>query len=147
LAVEAAQRGVFTIGVGDHGNEVGFGRIADAVRDVMPHGRRCQCPCGGGMGTAVATDVIFPAVISNWGVYAIEAVLAFLVKDPNVMHSPKLEERIIYACLNAGGLEAMYCSNSFVVDSTQGESSVAVVQLLNDLVRLNLQGPTTGVAH
>src|SRR4029079_17896797 len=35
---EAERRNVFSIGIGDHGNEMGFGRIPDAVARIMPKG-------------------------------------------------------------------------------------------------------------
>jgi len=136
---EANRRGVFSVGLGDHGNEMGFGRIPEAVARIMPKG---DTLC-----TVVKTNVLFPCLMSNWGAYAIEAALAFLLKQPELMHGWKMEERIIRTCLDAGGLEAMWCTTDFIVDSADGESSMAVVQLLNNLVRLALQAPTRGVAH
>jgi hypothetical protein len=85
--------------------------------------------------------------MSNWGAYGIEAALAFLLGKADLMHTPAMEARVIRQCLDAGGLEAMYCSSAFVVDNCQGESSMAVVQLLRDMVRLGLQPPDVGVAH
>jgi hypothetical protein len=136
---EAERRGVFSIGTGDHGNEMGFGRIRDAVTRIMPKGDI--------LGTVVKTDIVIPCLMSNWGAYGIEAALAYLLKMPELMHTAKMEERIIRHCLDAGGLEAMWCTTDFIVDSADGESSMAVVQLLNNMVRLALQAPTRGVAH
>ena len=39
---EAARRGVFTVGIGDHGNEIGFGRIEPHLKKVMPYGAKSQ---------------------------------------------------------------------------------------------------------
>lgn len=136
---EAERRGAFSVGLGDHGNEMGFGRIRDAVARIMPKGEI--------LATVVKTDVVIPCLMSNWGAYGVEAALAFLLKTPELMHGWKMEERIIRQCLDAGGLEAMWCSTDFIVDSADGESSMAVVQLLNNMVRLALQAPTRGVAH
>lgn len=147
LIVEAERRRVFSIGVGDNGNELGFGRIHSAVKEIQPFGKCCQCPCGSGMAAAVKTDVLVVAFISNWGCYGIEAMLAFLLRQPNLPHTPDLARRIIIACLEAGGLEAMWCTKLFYVDGAEGESSVAVVQLLGDMVRLALAEPSTGTTH
>jgi hypothetical protein len=136
---EGERRGCFSIGIGDHGNEMGFGRIPDAVANIMPKG---EILC-----TVVKTDILIPCLMSNWGAYGVEAALAFLLKMPELMHGPKMEGRIIRNCLDAGGLEAMWCTTDFIVDSADGESSMAVVQLLNNMVRLSLQPPTRGVAH
>lgn len=147
LIYEAEKRGVFSVGVGDHGNELGFGRIHSAVKEIMPYGKKCQCPCGAGMATVVKTDVLIPAFISNWGCYGIEAVLAYLLGKPDLPHTPEMERRIVMACLEAGGLEAMWCSKAFVVDGARGECGMAVAELLNEMVRLNLAEPSVGVAH
>ncbi|MCX5906683.1 MAG: DUF4392 domain-containing protein, partial [Deltaproteobacteria bacterium] len=126
---EAERRGVFSVGIGDNGNEFGFGRIYETVREVMPRGKKCQCPCGGGMATVTKTDVLIPASVANWGCYGVEAVLAFLLKNRDLMHTPEEEKRILFACLEAGGLEARYCSKRFIVDGMPGETSMAVVRL------------------
>ena len=44
LALAARDRKILTIGIADGGNEIGCGLIADAVRDVQPHGKSCGCP-------------------------------------------------------------------------------------------------------
>jgi hypothetical protein len=147
VLTEAARRDVLTVGVGDHGNELGFGRISDAVRQIHPFGGRCQCPCGAGMACAVKTDVLVVATMSNWGMYGIEAVLAVLLRRPDLPHPPVMTRRIIHACLDAGGLEAMWGTKLYLVDGAEGESSESVVQMLGDLVRNALADPTTGPVH
>jgi len=147
LVGEAEKQGIFSVGVGDNGNEFGFGRIYETVREVMPYGKKCQCSCGGGMATVIKTDVLIPASVSNWGCYGVEAVLAFLLKNRDLMHTPEEEKRVVLACLDAGGLEAGYCSKRFIVDRLPGETSMAVVRLLGDMVRINLAPPDRGVAH
>jgi hypothetical protein len=138
--VDAARaRGILTIGIGDHGNEIGFGAIYDKVVELVPKGDV--------MAATTPTDVLFPAMMSNWGCYGIEAALAFLLGRADLMHTPAQEERLLRDCLNAGGLEAAYCSTNFLVDGLEGESSMAVVQLLGNIVRKNLEPPSRGLAH
>lgn len=139
IVTEATRRGILTIGIGDHGNELGFGAIRDAVVSTMPKG---EALC-----TTVATDIVLPCMMSNWGCYGIEAALAFLLKRPDLMHRSADEERILKACLAAGGLEAMYCTQEFFVDGLDGETSMACVQILHNIVRKNLEGTTTGLTH
>jgi hypothetical protein len=112
LVTEANKRGLLTIGLGDHGNELGFGAIWDTVAKVMPKGEI--------LGTVVPTQVLLPAMMSNWGCYGIEAAIAYLLKRPELIHSPAQEERIVRACLDAGGLEAMFCTTEFWVDGLDG---------------------------
>ena len=147
VVTEAEARGVFSIGTGDHGNEIGFGRIHDDVKRIMPQGAKSQSGTPGGMATVLKTDVLIPAMSSNWGAYGVEAALAYLLGNPDLVHSPEMDRAIVTKCIEAGGLEAMYCSTNFLVDNCEGESSMAIVQLLGDMVRLNLREPDVGVAH
>ena len=147
VVTEAEARGVFSIGTGDHGNEIGFGRIHDDVKRIMPQGAKSQSRTPGGMATVLKTDVLIPAMSSNWGAYGVEAALAYLLGNPDLVHSPEMDRAIVTKCIEAGGLEAMYCSTNFLVDNCEGESSMAIVQLLGDMVRLNLREPDVGVAH
>ena len=132
-------RKIFSVGVGDHGNELGFGTIYDTVVKTMPKGKA--------LATVVKTDVVIPAMMSNWGCYGVEACLAYLLRRPELIHTPAAEERIVRACLDAGGLEAMYCTTEFFVDGLDGESSMAVVHLLRSIVAKNLEDPDAGLTH
>jgi D-glutamate cyclase len=147
LFAAAAERGIFSVGIGDAGNEIGFGRIASDVRRIQPHGAACQCECGAGMATVVPTDVLVVAAVSNWGAYAIEACIAMLLERTDLQHTPQEAERVILRCLEAGGLEAMFCTQRFFVDGIAGEVSVSIVQLLREMVRIHLEVPDTGVIH
>lgn len=144
----AAKRGIVSIGIGDAGNEIGFGRITDEVQRIQdPWGRTCQCPCGGGMATVVPTDVLVVASVSNWGAYGIEAALSILLRQPNLPHTTEEEERIQLRCLEAGGIEALFCTQSFYCDGISGESHMALVRLLREMVRIHLEDPSTGPIH
>ncbi len=136
---EATRRGLLTIGIGDHGNELGFGSIREAVVAAMPRG---DTLCA-----ASRADLVFPAMMSNWACYGIEAALACLRRDPSLLHSPAQEERIVRACLQAGGVEAMFASADFAVDGLDGETSMACVQVLQTIVRKFLERETSGLAH
>ena len=50
---------------------------------------------GGGVATVCATDIFVAASISNWGMYGVAAMLAFLVEDVNIMHDEETERRMI----------------------------------------------------
>jgi hypothetical protein len=127
---EARRRGAFTIGVGDWGNELGFGTIWDAVARHVEQGAI--------LATVIEADVVVPAATANWGCYGIEACLAFLLERADLMHSSAQEERILRACLAAGGVESQHFSTDFAVDGLEGEAGMAVVQLLGSLLRQKL---------
>lgn len=138
----AASRNILSIGIGDAGNEIGFGRIVDAVHKLQPYGEST-----GGMATVVSTDILIVAAVSNWGAYGIEAALALLLGRMDFMQTPEVARNIITKCLEAGGLEALFCTQRFFVDGIAGESSVNIVQLLREMVRIGLEEPAKGPAH
>jgi len=87
------------------------------------------------------------AAVSNWGAYGIEANLAMLLGRNDFQHTVDEAAGIIHRCLEAGGLEAMFCTQRFYVDGIAGESSVSLVQMLREMVRVYLEEPSTGVIH
>lgn len=124
---EAARRGIPSLGIGDNGNELGFGLIADAVARYKPNGER--------LCTRVKTDVLVPANTSNWGAYAVEAALAALVGKPEIMHSPEIERRMIEACVDAHGVDGSTGRHILGVDGMPAEASYAIVAMLGCIVR------------
>lgn len=68
--------GKLTVGIGDGGNEMGFGAIFDQARQVVPWGAECRCPCKSGIVTRTSTQILLPALVSNFGAYGIVAALA-----------------------------------------------------------------------
>ena len=132
--------GIFSVGIGDHGNELGFGTIYDAVVRTMPKGDR--------MATVTRTDIVVPAMMSNWGCYGIEACLVVSAEAPGIdAHARRSRNASCRACLDAGGLEAMFCTTDFSVDGLDGETSMACVQILGNIVRKNLEPPDLGLTH
>lgn len=98
---EAASRGTLTCGIGDAGNEVGFGSVPE-VATIQPQGARCHCPCEGGMASAVPTDVVLTAAISDWGGYAVTALLALLLRRPDLLVDADYVEDILRAAVRSG---------------------------------------------
>jgi hypothetical protein len=127
---EAARRGIPSLGIGDNGNELGFGLIADAVAKYKPNGER--------LCTRVKTDVLVPANTSNWGAYAVEAALAALVGKPELMHSAETERRMIEACVAAHGVDGSTGRHTLQVDGMPADASCAIVTLLGCIVRNGL---------
>ncbi|WAX55151.1 DUF4392 domain-containing protein [Jatrophihabitans cynanchi] len=101
------ERGVATIGVGDGGNEIGMGTIADRLRGRLRFADDCECGCGGGVVPGRATDVVVAATVSNWGAYGIAAALAVLLEQPDLLHTPQLEEDVLRACAQAGLIDGV----------------------------------------
>lgn len=143
----AVRHNVPTIGIGDNGNEVGFGAMFDFMSGFHPYGKDVNPLATGGVPTVTATDVLFPCSISNWGCYAVAAVMGLMAGSLDVLHTPEMERRILLACLNAEGYEARYCSKRFILDGVDGETSMAIVQVLRNMLALNIAKPDRGPAH
>ena len=134
LAEAARDAGILTIGIGDGGNEIGFGRIADQVADIQPFGRICACPCRGGIATVTQTDILVVAAISNWGAYGIVAALACGLGRPDLLHDTAIERLMLERCVQAGAVDGIVARPVLGVDGTNAASQEAIVTLLRNLV-------------
>jgi hypothetical protein len=135
LVQMANKRSVLTVGVGDLGNEIGFGKIRESVEKALPQATKCLCPCGGGIASAIETDSLVIASASNRGGYGLEAVLALLKDRPEMMHTGKMEMDMITAASQAGAID------SFTVSPTKTdghgvpmEASSAFVDVLRQVI-------------
>ncbi len=127
---EAAKRGIPSLGIGDNGNELGFGLIPEAVAKYKPNGAK--------LCTRVKTDVLVPANTSNWGAYAVEAALAALTGRPEIMHTAEIERRMIDACVATHGADGSTGRHILQVDGMPAEVSCAIVTMLGCIVRNGL---------
>lgn len=131
-----AERGKWTIGLGDGGNEIGFGSIVDTVRKIVRYGDECRCPCKGGIATVLATKVLFPASISNWAAYSIIAAMALIRKDFSLLHTPEKEVELLHLAPTVGCFEGTVATGKPYIDAVPPEGSAAMVQLLKSAVEV-----------
>jgi hypothetical protein len=134
LIRKAKEKEILTIGIGDGGNEIGMGVIADELRRWLPYGRECRCPCGRGIVPTTKTDLLVPAAVSNWGAYGISAMLALLEENREVFHSSEIEHRVLHACVDAGLIDGGSGYVSGGVDSLPMSVHMSMVDLLGALV-------------
>lgn len=131
LFAMAQERGIPTIGIGDLGNELGLGVVADEVR--------AHVPLGDTIAARLAADVAIVANISNWGAYAVAACLAALLADEAVFHDGEAELRLIDACVRAGAIDPVGGQARPWVDGTDARTNAALVDLLRSVVNLSLR--------
>ena len=127
---QAAARGIASIGIGDNGNEIGYGKIEEAVRTHKPRGDK--------LATRVATDVLVAANTSNWGAYAVCAAIAAVLDRPEVFHDAAMERRMLEACVAANGADGSTGRHVLAVDGTPAEVQYAIVTLMGTIVRNGL---------
>ncbi|MCI0679380.1 MAG: DUF4392 domain-containing protein [Actinobacteria bacterium] len=130
----AQSRGVLTCGIGDGGNEVGFGVINETVKKVMPAGAMCECDCRGGSTAAVATDRFMVAAISDWGGYAVAAMLAALTDSQGWLLTDDDVERMLLATVNAGAFDGAAARPTMSDDGVDLDAQRAYVTMLRRLV-------------
>lgn len=140
LFYEAAQRGIPTIGVIDRGNEIGSGTIEEAVRRITPYADVCRCPCGKGGACTVPTDIVFPAAVSNWGAYAISAMLGYLLKKSNILQDDDTERRMLEASIMIGAVDGISGEPIMGVDGVGLKGQQGIVNLLHAIIENGLKG-------
>ncbi|MDD4160447.1 MAG: DUF4392 domain-containing protein, partial [Synergistaceae bacterium] len=65
-----ASSDLFTVGIGDGGNETGMGSLISEICDIRPDFRKCL--------SVIRADVSIPVDVSNWGCYALSAALSYI---------------------------------------------------------------------
>ncbi len=144
LADQARAGGIFTLGIGDGGNEIGNGVIHEAARAIQPQGKRCRCPCGGGVITVTPTDVFISAAVSNWGAYGVSAQLAYALKNPELLQSEEMEDFMLRRCVAAGATDGATAAQVLAVDGTGAATQRALVCMLHEIVRNALKTVSRG---
>lgn len=130
---EAARRDIPTISMFDLGNEVGAGGMTAVLRD-LPNAVKCACPCGGGNVAASKVTHAFPAFTSNWGAYAVEAMLAFMLDWPALLHDADLERDVLRECGRAGGVSSPEGYSGSMVDRVPLLIHVKIIELLHYMI-------------
>ena len=133
--IEAAKKhGALTIGIGDGGNEVGMGNIAEDVRTIVSTGAI--------IGSSVKTDILVVGAIANWGAYAIEACLAAALHLPEAIHSLEMERRVVDMSARVGMIDPMSGMAQGWVDGTPPICSESIIELLRQMVELRINYKT-----
>jgi len=140
LFEKAQERGILNIAIGDLGNEIGMGTIAETLNRYIPYAGegRCQCGCGGGIAVRTKADHLITATVSDWGCYAMIAALACLRGDPEIMHTPELEEKVLETACQSGMID-MYGWMIPAIDGFGKEIILPIVALMRETVKSALQ--------
>lgn len=122
--------GKLSVGFGDFGNEIGFGKILEQAREISPYGKHCGCPKDEGNICAWATDYLLPCNVSNFGAYAVVSALAAATGRLDILHTPEMEETMIRAGKAWGLIDGGHFVSNTNIDGIPLEGVKAVVQLL-----------------
>lgn len=84
--------GVPSVAIGDLGNEIGMGKIADHIRSFVPftaHGE-CSCGCKGGILAASTADSI---------------ITAYLLRNIDILHTEEMEAEVMRTAARSGMID------------------------------------------
>ncbi|MGH7411555.1 MAG: glutamate cyclase domain-containing protein [Candidatus Methylomirabilis sp.] len=140
----ARRRGVLTIGVGDRGNELGFGWLRPRLSGISSLTRPCACPCQATITCRVPADLAVVASVSNWGAYGMVAGLAVRLGDARLLHRPNDESRMLKACVEAGARDGLSTARRRTVDGLPLKISRDVVALLQGVVARRFEDGADG---
>jgi hypothetical protein len=131
---EAIRRKIPTIAVGDGGNEIGMGILAEAVRAHVKFGDK-RPEGSAGIGAVTKADVLVTAAVSNWGCYAILAALAARLRDPRLLHAPSMEVNLLNRGVDVGLINSVDGIIDTNVDGIALSSHVAITELISAIVK------------
>ena len=138
IADALSAAGKLTVGIGDGGNEIGFGNVYDAARQLLTNGTSCACSCGGGIITVTKVRHMYPVAISNWGAYALVGMLAVKFERPDIVVTPDEEHRILSRCIDLDLVDGGTGRVGYRLDGVAGAASTACVTIIREIVQQSL---------
>ncbi len=122
------------IAVGDGGNELGMGVIAEELRQFNPKAADTGTPGRGGVAAVTAAEHLVVSNVSNWGATGIIAALSALLENPTVFHDADLEIRSIEACVGNGGVDGMFMAPEPAVDGIYADEWHGLLKTLKSTI-------------
>lgn len=99
--IEAArERGITTISIGDGGNEIGMGALAETIEKYVPHG---EAICA-----REVADIALISGVSNWWGWGVSALLSRMY-GINLLPSDDMERGMLHEMVLAGSVDG--CTN------------------------------------
>ena len=118
------EHGIPSVGIGDGGNEIGMGNLAQVIPGVD---RLPDDP-------AIAkVDRLVLASVSNWGGYGLVAALSHLTSR-DLLPTVEDDERLIRRMVDAGAVDGTSGENTYRVDNFTLEQNAAVLRRLRWLL-------------
>ena len=142
LILKANALGKITIGIGDGGNEIGFGKVYDRLVAEMPDLHNAEkTPCGGGVISVVPTQTLVVGSTSNLAAYGVCAALAIVRNDISLCHTPETEIEMHYVGVGLGMSDGGTGAIIADCDGIPAKTNAAVVEILRTIASLELANP------
>ena len=133
------ERGGITISAADGINEIGFGKIYDAVAEAVDWATRCRCGCGRGVLCSTPVTHLYPTAISNWGAYALVGAVALYSGDPNLLHTPEVESDLERLAMEYDVRDGTTGRAGLSMDGVPLEATQAMLTMMRSLVEVSLR--------
>ncbi len=111
-----------SVGIGDGGNEIGMGNLAEEVTQVES---LVKIPC------VTQTTKLMLASVSNWGGYGLAAALSAL-SGRNLLPSIEEERQLLRDTVDLGAVDGMSAKQEYKVDGFTIEENSEALQALHD---------------
>ena len=111
-----------SVGIGDGGNEIGMGNLAEEVTQVES---LVKIPC------ITQTSKLMLASVSNWGGYGLAAALSAL-SGRNLLPSIEEEQQLLRDTVDLGAVDGMSAKQEYKVDGFTIEENSQALQALHD---------------
>ncbi|MCP4178562.1 MAG: DUF4392 domain-containing protein [bacterium] len=119
----AYEKNIYTIGIGDGGNEIGFGNVDSSALDEV-----CIEP------SLVKTTDLIVSSISNWGAYGLIYELS-LTFGENLLPSVEEENKLIEDLVETGAIDGMSEKTTPTVDGfSVAENSCCLIELHKEYI-------------
>ena len=124
LFVQAREKGITTIAIGDGGNEIGMGSLYSQlflkidknwILNITP------------------VDYLITAGVSNWGGYGLMASLSYLVREP-LLHHQQHKNPLLQVILDAGAVDGRTNMRVMSVDGLPIKKHMEIIDLLHKTI-------------
>ncbi len=117
--IEAArERGITTISIGDGGNEIGMGALAETIEKYVPHG---EAICA-----REVADIALISGVSNWWGWGVSALLSRMY-GINQLPSDDMERGMLHEMVLAGSVDGCTKNPEETVDNLPMEVHLGVL--------------------
>ncbi len=118
------EAGIPSVGIGDGGNEIGMGNLAEVIPTVatLPPDP-----------AVTRVDRLILASVSNWGGYGLVAALSRLV-GRNLLPSIEEDRRLITHLVDRGAVDGTSGESKYYVDNFSLDENAAVLERLHRVI-------------
>lgn len=125
--IEAArERGITTISIGDGGNEIGMGALAETIEKYVPHG---EAICA-----REVADIALISGVSNWWGWGVSALLSRMY-GINLLPSDDMERGMLHEMVLAGSVDGCTKKPEETVDNLPMEVHLGVLSNVRSAVQ------------